>query len=795
MASSLNHPHILTVHDAGEWSGQQYLVTEFVDGGTLSSWAAAETRSWRQCVELLMGVAEGLAAAHDAHILHRDIKPGNILVSRNGYAKLADFGLAKLDGENPSDVTRTVSGVLMGTTAYMSPEQATGGKCDARSDIFSFGIVLYEALSGKRPFDGKSTPEIFQKIVQHQPPALPDSIPVALRTVVEKALEKAPDDRYQSVREMIVDLRRTLRRTEPESVTRSRRWIPAAALVVVIIVVGAAILLRQQTTPTTVERNGGLKIQIAPPPGGRFLEGGATLGGVALSPDGNKLAFIAAFDTIFSLWIQPLDGDPQKIEGANALQRPFWSPDSKSIAYFGKGGLYRVEVAGGQPTRVLETDTSLPMFGSWSEDDTILFSRGGKLFTVPASGAAEAKELPTCCGNPQVLPGGRAFLYWNFNGGVDAGIYAATFADPKGKRLVGAGGIVGYFSGYLLWRNDTALLAQPFDPATLTLSGEARELLKPIASGDLGEPLVTVSTTGRLIYDRDGSDKQLAWRDRDGRVLETVAQTGSYGGFRLLPDGRALVQTGALKDRGAWLIDQSGRPTLLISQVVTTGATPSPDGRSMIYGTPFVGLFRSDLLSGENRRALKTSDEKDFRFPTDWAGDVVLFVVTVNNQGDIWWVRVTPEGDLAPGAVPVPYLNTSAMEIGARFAPGQNQKWLAYQSNESGRNEVYIRAFQKGDKRMVSQGGRLPVWGPNGSKLFYVSLDNKIMVADVKFSATSVDVSSAVEVFPLSANDDGVLVTSPFETIDGERFLVRSSLAPATRPRQFIDNWPELLKQ
>jgi hypothetical protein len=135
------------------------------------------------------------------------------------------------------------------------------------------------------------------------------------------------------------------------------------------------------------------------------------------------------------------------------------------------------------------------------------------------------------------------------------------------------------------------------------------------------------------------------------------------------------------------------------------------------------------------------------------------------------------------------------MEIGARFAPGQNQKWLAYQSNESGRNEVYIRAFQKGDKRMVSQGGRLPVWGPNGSKLFYVSLDNKIMVADVKFSATSVDVSSAVEVFPLSANDDGVLVTSPFETIDGERFLVRSSLAPATRPRQFIDNWPELLKQ
>lgn len=201
MASSLNHPHIVTVHDTGDWEGEQYVVTEFLDGGTLSSWATAEPRSWRQCVELIAGVADGLATAHEAHILHRDIKPGNILVSQSGYAKLADFGLAKLDDSAAVDDACTRTGVVVGTLAYMSPEQALGRKCDSRSDIFSLGVVLYEMLSGRRPFDGTSTPDLFQQIVQRQPPPLKDSIPAALRDLVDKALEKEPSHRYQSARD------------------------------------------------------------------------------------------------------------------------------------------------------------------------------------------------------------------------------------------------------------------------------------------------------------------------------------------------------------------------------------------------------------------------------------------------------------------------------------------------------------------------------------------------------------------------------------------------------------------
>jgi len=250
MASSLNHPHILTVYDVGEFEGRQYLVTEFVDGGTLKDWCS-EKRSWRQVVDLMTGVADGLAAAHAAAILHRDIKPANILVAKNGYAKLADFGLAKLDEDKPPDTTgtltegRTRPGVVLGTIAYMSPEQASGKKLDARSDIFSFGVVLYELLAGKKPFSGTSELELLKTVIHGTPHPLGEDVPLALRMVVEKALEKDPAERYQSMREMVVDLRRLARskteeavRDAPVSAPRRRSWPWAVAVLALAAGVG-----------------------------------------------------------------------------------------------------------------------------------------------------------------------------------------------------------------------------------------------------------------------------------------------------------------------------------------------------------------------------------------------------------------------------------------------------------------------------------------------------------------------------------------------------------------------------
>ena len=256
LASSLNHPHILTVYNVGEHEGRQYLVTEFIDGGTLSDWAKAEKRTWRQIVDLLTGVADGLAAAHAATIMHRDIKPANILVARNGYAKLADFGLAKLV-EGTDDATRafteeqTKAGVVVGTVAYMSPEQASGQKLDGRSDVFSFGIVLHEMLAGTRPFRGKSDLEILKSIIHGAPEPLPAETPAALRGVVEKALENDPADRYQSMREMVVDLRRSLRQGAEPALARvappkwARRWgVPALAAGLAVVSLAAVVYWR-----------------------------------------------------------------------------------------------------------------------------------------------------------------------------------------------------------------------------------------------------------------------------------------------------------------------------------------------------------------------------------------------------------------------------------------------------------------------------------------------------------------------------------------------------------------------
>ena len=312
MASSLNHPHILTVYDAGDFEGRQYLVTEFVDGGTLKTWAKQEKRTWRQVAELLTGVADGLATAHAAKMLHRDIKPANILVAKNGYAKLADFGLAKLQEQVDQDETRTLTegrtspGMLMGTIPYMSPEQASGGSVDSRSDIFSFGIVLYETLGGERPFTGNTNLEVLQNVIHSTPRPLPQTVPAELRSIVEKALESDPADRYQSMRELAVDLRRTVRQkvaNQPAPavvVTKRYAWLPWTLLVLLVAGFGV----------WTVSHRPGPTAQ-NPLSNAQFtrltdFEGAKT--NPAISPDGKFVAFISDRGGTFDIWLIQANG-------------------------------------------------------------------------------------------------------------------------------------------------------------------------------------------------------------------------------------------------------------------------------------------------------------------------------------------------------------------------------------------------------------------------------------------------------------------------------------------------------
>ena len=322
MASSLNHPHILSVYDAGDFEGRQYLVTEFIDGGTLTGWAQSEKRTWREIVAVLLGVADGLAAAHDAGILHRDVKPDNILVGKNGYAKLSDFGLAKLQGGVALDaVTQTLSkhtgpGMIMGTIAYMSPEQASGRSTDPRSDIFSFGIVLYELLAGKRPFDGASDLQVLQNIIHGSARPLGADVPYGLRIIVEKALEKAPADRYQSARDLVVDLRRLSRQSGESAIPTTVNpavgtqagtkltWKNGAitALILLALLLGGMLLWRHERPAPQASRQV-IQFDISPPPGTIFAPT-ITRQPFAISPDGKRLAFSATGANGTNIWLR-----------------------------------------------------------------------------------------------------------------------------------------------------------------------------------------------------------------------------------------------------------------------------------------------------------------------------------------------------------------------------------------------------------------------------------------------------------------------------------------------------------
>ena len=449
--TALNHPHILTVYDVGEHDGRQYLVTELVDGGTLRSWAA-DKRSSRQIVDVLVGVADGLAAAHEAGIIHRDVKPENILIAKNGYAKLADFGLAKLfqPGAEPTStrslaIAPTRPGMIAGTIGYMSPEQASGHPVDARSDIFSFGTVLYELFAGKRPFSATSDLEELQRIVHGTPEPLTGEIPVRLRMVVEKALEKDPAERYQTAREMVIDLRRASRQTgsgdaaetrPPEKIgdasraleitsgsdarpSRQSRLSRHAAAVwfiggVCIATAVALALVQARQTPATF---GPVRVQIDP--GIRLSETSA----FAISPDGRHRVFAGAgADGIARLWIRSMDAQaaaPMSGSEVGALTPSLiWSPDSRFIAFDAAGQLRKIDVRGGAPQKVCDLPT-LAVGGAWNRDDVIMVGNAnGGLMRCPASGgpASVVTQVDTSRGEsthvfPSFLPDGRHFLY------------------------------------------------------------------------------------------------------------------------------------------------------------------------------------------------------------------------------------------------------------------------------------------------------------------------------------------------------------------------------------------------
>jgi serine/threonine protein kinase/Tol biopolymer transport system component len=813
-ASSLNHPHILTVFEAGEWEDRHYLVTEFLDGGTLKDWAAAERRSWRHIVDLLVGVADGLAAAHAAGILHRDIKPENILVTKNGYAKLADFGLAKLAEPAGDDRTRRVvvqhtrQGVIVGTIAYMSPEQAAGKPLDARSDIFSFGVVLYELLARKRPFAAATDLEVLQTIIHRAPDSLPDDVPQPLRMIVDKALEKDPAERYQTLRDLVVDLRRATRaRSEepghPVATSTPRRgrhrelfaWLVAAAATIV----AGLVFVTRAVDPAP---RAPLSLSILPP---------NSTSGIApepmISADATRVAFKARNARgQTTLWVRALDSAAvRELDGTEGALLPFWSPDGQSIGFFAAGKLKRVDIAG-SPPRVLANAPD-PRGGSWGRSGVVVFALPGGLYRVNASGGdasqitrTDSSQGDSYHGQPSFLSDGQRFFLFvsNVRDETRRGIFVGSIDSKDLRRIAPYLSRAEYANGYMLFGRGTTLFAQRFDLNRLELTGEPVRVVDGLGLNPHSQAnyAFSVSDDGVLAYSSGSGivpEMQVVSFDRAGKKLGPTGGPGIIHGIRASPDERRIATERAELEANVVNIFVVETGTGALSRVtsntaaVTYALTPlwSANGRRVLFSDGSAS-FKAKALDGDTIEEVHRGTPSA-SFLLDWSTDGQHILFTQSQPGtaeDLWVLSLTGDGRATP------YLNSSFNERDGRFSP--DARWVAYSSDESGKPEIYIQSFPTaGRKRLIStNGGFEPEWRKDGRELYYMAPDRKLMAVTIASSPSSVEVSipralfEAPEVRPFIGRAQYAVLDN------GQRFLFNARYENA-EPRSInvIFNW------
>ena len=844
--SALNHSNILTVHDIGAHDGSPYIVAELLEGETLRTQLNGGAIASRTAIDYARQIASGLAAAHAKNIVHRDIKPENIFITTDGRVKILDFGLAKL---RPPRVESAESGVatqkaitdpnmVLGTVGYMSPEQVRGQAADYRSDIFSFGVVLYEMLSGRRAFTGESAVEVLNGILKEEPQALTETnakISPALERIVRRCLEKKPERRFQSTSDLCFAIESlsmpsgsrldatvdSLPKTQETDKSRwpadaQLPWIAAGILLVALvasIIILATIYFRQ---PHSTEARV-MKSFILPPDKTSF-------GQLALSPDGKWLAFTGATGGKVQLWVRALDALESKvIPGTAGAAFPFWSPDSRSIGFFADARLKKIDATGGPAQTLCETPQGYG--GTWNRDGVILFSRGGPggIFRIPSTGGEpvqvskpDMSKLEGAYIFPTFLPDGSHFLY-NVRGGQKEtrGVYVGSLDGTLKQRIISENTSVRYVpspqsdsegTGWLLYRRDDALLAQSFDVRSLQLSGITFPISEKVGHDPINTDYVSfsVSDNGVLISNPSfNRQRQYVWVDRAGKPASSLNVIGSVGSAWLSPDQKRFVADrldSQIQSPDLWLCDVTGRNEVRFTFVPGTDQAPvwSPDGSRIVWVSTRggVGNLYQKAASGAGEDLLLLKSEYT-KFPTDWSLDgrfIIYFEVNPKTKNDLWILPVAGNDSLT-GGEPKPFLHTEANESWAALSP--DGKWLAYASDESTRYEVYVQSFPAGGgKRQISTGGgNNPRWRRDGKELFYYSSDGKLMVVPVK-SLESLETGIATELFEFRAGNS-VLALAPFAVSgDGQRFLINSVVDnETTAPLTVVVNWISELKR
>jgi Tol biopolymer transport system component len=820
LLASLNHPNIGAIYGLEESGAARYLVLELVDGETLAARLARGPLPVPEALEVCRQVAFGVEAAHESGIVHRDLKPGNVMLTPAGGVKVLDFGLAKggaasASGSEPNlsaSPTRTYGetavGVILGTAAYMSPEQARGKAVDRRTDIWSLGCVLYECLAGRQLFEGETVSDLIAKILQSEPDwgALPASTPERARALLRRCLTKDARERLRDMGEVRIALGEAL---AAPAETQAGPAGPVAArprrlrfAVVVAIVAAAAfaiasLLARPPAAPT-------MRVSVLAP---EDVDVSAEVPDITLSPDGSSIVF-SGLDTsgVQHLWLRPLaSGSARMLPGTEGAKIPFWSPDSREIAFFADGSLKRMPRDGESAQPICAAPN--PRGGAWSSRGVIVFAptASGPLMQVPASGGEprpattpDAKRGETTHRFPCFLPDGRHFLYVALpgkDGILDTRV--GTLDARPGPVVARSPNMAMYAApGYLVFNRQGSIVAQHFDPRSLRVSGAAKPIreLMDVSGSYSGCAIVSVSNNGMLLQrEPQRVDTQFEVVDRTGQVRSTVKPpSGGYYTPRLSPDGGRVAcnfqKTGESK-AALWMVDLvRGVSTRFTFDAIYDGNPIwTGDGKRVVYGSDRSGgrnLYwkRAD---GAGAEELLADVPNLFNDPNDITPDgrqLIYRSLSGDTGEDIWMVPLTGDHEAAP------LIATRFNELDAAISP--DGRWIAYRSDESGRFEIYVQSFPALDRKFrVSTDGTTPLtnailtltrWRSDGRELYFLGGDGQTLLATPVEPGPDIRFGAPRALFRLPRGTVGADVSA-----DGQRVVL---CVPASRPGRSVLN-------
>jgi eukaryotic-like serine/threonine-protein kinase len=788
--AALNHPNICQIYDVGP----DYLVMEYVEGSEIKGPLPLD-----QALKAAIQLAAALEAAHRKSITHRDLKPANILTTKSGI-KVLDFGLAKFEvvqttaSEETMTRALTQEGTIVGTLQYMAPEQLQGQPADSRADIFSFGCVLYELLTGKRAFEGASAATIIAAILERPAPTVGGVVPASLDWVLHLCLAKDPDQRWQSMRDVRAALERVAEAgveaaSQPSASASRAPWMVAAACALAAIAAGA-LYLRGSGSTAAPE----LRLDIATPPT-------VAPASLALSPDGRHIAYVATVDGVSRLWVRALNSTAATpVSGSEDALNPFWSADGRSIGFVSGVTVKTIDLGGGQ-AQVIASVAPLAAEASWNSNNQILLASSGfTLTTVGLTGkppveAAKLSEGQMVHRAPRFLPDGKQFLF--FSNGTEAALWLGSLAGTSPRRITavspGPDSAAEYLEpGWLVRVQNNTLVAQPFDASRGQFKGEPVTLAAGVGVDSNSERgAFSVSASGTIAW-RGGepAHRQLIWFDRSGRNVGTLGPPDPLVlNPEISPDNqRVLVTRGRLELADIWIQDGPRGTRFTSDPADDRLAIWSPDGKEVVFASNRnfgsepgnLDLYRKPASGlGSEELLLHT---KAAKLPNSWSPDGrYLLYCSLENKGDLMVLPLT--GDRKP----YPFVRTQFSEDEGIFSP--DGKWVAYESDESGRSEVYVRPFPgPGTAFPISTGGGAnPRWSRDRKELYFVAPDSMLMAAPVTARGAAFVAGTPQPLF--RSHIIPAFGRQQYDVSRDGRFLILTELEVPAEPIHILLNW------